>query len=97
MQEAKLVVVSLRITPTLKRMVDRAARRSGLGFNDWTRAVLARAANEGAFAPPRAGHTRSPISPIYRSHPFTGPTGAALPEAAPRSRLTLRGPSPGMR
>ena len=49
--EEKLVVVSLRMTPTLKKMVDRVARKSGLGFMDWVRAVLARAANEGAFAP----------------------------------------------
>ena len=54
--EEKLVVVSLRMTPTLKKMVDRAARKSGLGFMDWVRAVLARAANEGAFAP-RKGTT----------------------------------------
>jgi len=47
----KVVVVSLRITPALKAMVDGAAKRSGLGINDWLRAVLARAANEGAFAP----------------------------------------------
>ena len=57
MLEDKIVVVSLRMTPTLKRMVDRAARRSGLGLNDWTRAVLARAANEGAFGPPKPRRT----------------------------------------
>jgi hypothetical protein len=51
----KLVVVSLRITPALKAMVDGAAKRSGLGLNDWLRAVLARAANEGAFAPAERG------------------------------------------
>jgi hypothetical protein len=49
----KAVVVSVRMTPELKRMVDEAATRSGLGLMDWLRAVLARAANEGAFAPPR--------------------------------------------
>ena len=49
----KAVVVSLRMTPELKKMVDEAATRSGLGLMDWLRAVLARAANEGAFAPPR--------------------------------------------
>ena len=47
----KVVVVSLRMTPTLKKMVDRSARKSGLGMMDWIRAVLARAANEGAFTP----------------------------------------------
>jgi len=51
----KVVVVSLRITPALKAMVDGAAKRSGLGINDWLRAVLARAANEGAFAPREKG------------------------------------------
>ena len=51
MSEDKLVVVSLRMTPRLKRQVDRTARTSGLGLNDWIRAVLARAANEGAFLP----------------------------------------------
>ena len=55
MAEDKLVVVSLRMTPTLKRIVDRTARKSGLGLNDWMRAVLARAANEGAFAPRKGG------------------------------------------
>ena len=57
MAEDKLVVVSLRMTPTLKRIVDRTARKSGLGWNDWIRAVLARAANEGAFTP-RKGATK---------------------------------------
>ena len=59
MLEEKVLVVSLRMTPRLKRMVDRATRKSGLGLMDWTRAVLARAANEGAFAPPtRRTHAR---------------------------------------
>ena len=59
MLEEKVLVVSLRITPKLKMMVDRAARKSGLGQMDWMRAVLARAANEGAFAPPmRRTHAR---------------------------------------
>ncbi len=49
----KAVVVSLRMTPDLKKMVDEAATRSGLGLMDWLRAVVARAANEGAFAPRR--------------------------------------------
>ena len=51
MLSEKVVVVSLRMTPKLKKMVDLASRRSGLGLMDWIRAVLARAANEGAFAP----------------------------------------------
>ena len=55
MLNEKTVVVSLRMTPKLKKMVDQAARRSGLGLNDWLRAVLARAANEGAYAPRKGG------------------------------------------
>ena len=55
MARQKAVVVSLRMTPELKRAVDQAARRSGLGLMDWIRAVLARAAHEGAFGPPKGG------------------------------------------
>jgi hypothetical protein len=57
MVQRKPVVVSVRLTPELKAAVDAAAERSGLGLMDWVRGVLARAANEGAFAPrkPRRG------------------------------------------
>ena len=58
MDEDKSVVMSLRITPTLKAMVDAAAKRSGLGLNDWLRAVMALAANQGAFAPKGRGTRR---------------------------------------
>lgn len=47
----KEIVLSVRLTPTLKRVVDEAADQSGLTTLDWIRAVLARAANEGAFVP----------------------------------------------
>lgn len=51
MPREKTMVISLRLTPGLKEAVEKAADRSGLGQMDWIRAVLARAANEGAFAP----------------------------------------------
>ncbi len=51
----KQIVLSVRLTPTLKRFVDDAASASGLTTLDWIRAVLARAANEGAFGPRRGG------------------------------------------
>ena len=44
--------IAFRLTSTLKKSCETAARRSGLTTSDWIRAVLARAANEGAFAPP---------------------------------------------
>jgi hypothetical protein len=44
-------VTPLRVTSRLKTFVDRAAEKSGAKTQSWTRAVLARAANEGAFAP----------------------------------------------
>ena len=47
----KVVVVSLRLTEKLQGMVDAAVEKSGLTTQEWIRAVLARAANEGAFAP----------------------------------------------
>ena len=43
--------LTFRLTSTLKRDFEGAARRAGLTLSDWIRAVLARAANEGAFAP----------------------------------------------
>jgi hypothetical protein len=51
----KNIVLSVRMTETLKRRIDQAALRSGLTTLDWLRAVLARAANEGAFAPRERG------------------------------------------
>ncbi len=47
----KVVVLSVRLTARLKESVDKTADESGLTTLDWIRAVLARAANEGAFAP----------------------------------------------
>jgi hypothetical protein len=51
----KGVILTVRITSDLKGMIDAAAKKSGLTSADWTRAVLARAANEGAFAPRKGG------------------------------------------
>ncbi len=59
MPRKKPVVISVRLTPELKAAVDKAADRSGLGFTDWLRAVLAVAAHQGAFGPSprrRTGH-----------------------------------------
>ena len=47
--------IIIRSTPKLKRLCERAAAKTGLTMSDWTRAVLARAANEGAFAPRKGG------------------------------------------
>ena len=44
-------VVSVRLSRTLKERVDEAVEESGLTLADWLRAVVARAANEGAFTP----------------------------------------------
>ena len=54
--------LTLRISATLKQDCEDAAERAGLSLSDWVRAVLARAANEGAFAPPkrRRRHVRKP-------------------------------------
>ncbi len=48
-------VLIVRVTPTLKRAYEGAARAGGLSVSEWTRAVLARAAHEGAFAPRKGG------------------------------------------
>ncbi len=48
-------VLSVRVTDELKDRIDRAAKRAALTMPDWTRAVLARAVNEGAFAPRKGG------------------------------------------
>jgi antitoxin component of RelBE/YafQ-DinJ toxin-antitoxin module len=47
----KDVLLAVRVSSTLKKAVDGAAEKSGLTSAEWIRAVLARAANEGAFAP----------------------------------------------
>jgi len=47
--------LAFRLTTQLKRACEQAASRSGLTLSDWIRAVLARAAHEGAFAPPARG------------------------------------------
>lgn len=53
-------ILAFRITLKLKQACAKAAERSGLTLSDWCRAVLARAAHEGAFAPPkrRTSHGR---------------------------------------
>ena len=57
MTEKHTTHIIIRSTPKLKRLCERAAARTGLTMADWCRAVLARAANEGAFAPqqPKGG------------------------------------------
>lgn len=55
----KQVVISLRLNTKLKASMDVAAEASGLGFTDWTRAVLALAANQGAFMPRVKGGRRA--------------------------------------
>lgn len=47
----KDVLLAVRVSSTLKEAVDAVAEKSGLTSAEWIRAVLARAANEGAFAP----------------------------------------------
>ena len=46
-------LLAVRLSSTLKSDCEDAARRAGLAVAEWVRAVLARAANEGAFAPPK--------------------------------------------
>lgn len=46
-------LIQVRVTPELKARVEAAAKRSALTPADWVRAVLALAANLGAFAPKR--------------------------------------------
>ncbi len=46
-------LLAVRLSSTLKGDLEDAAERAGFGLADWVRAVLARAANEGAFAPPK--------------------------------------------
>ena len=43
--------LSVRLTSTLRTSCVAAAAEAGLTLADWIRAVLARAANEGAFGP----------------------------------------------
>ncbi len=52
-KQLKTSVLMVRISPPLKRTCEQTARRAGLSLSEWCRAVLARAANEGAFAPPK--------------------------------------------
>jgi antitoxin component of RelBE/YafQ-DinJ toxin-antitoxin module len=54
-------ILAFRITLKLKQTCGKAADRSGLTLSDWCRAVLARAAHEGAFGPPkrRTSHGRN--------------------------------------
>jgi hypothetical protein len=49
----KETFINVRMTAGLRKACERAAKRSHLTLPDWVRAVLARAANEGAFGPPR--------------------------------------------
>ena len=51
MIDTKTVHLIIRVSPKFKRIVDRAAKRTGLSTSEWARFVLLRAATEGAFAP----------------------------------------------
>ena len=51
MTEHKTKQVILRVTPDHKQIFEGAADNAGLSLSEWIRAVLLRAANEGAFAP----------------------------------------------
>ncbi len=55
MKDAKTTHIIIRASPKLKQFCEAAAEESGLSLSDWARAVLARAANEGAFAPRKGG------------------------------------------
>jgi len=54
----KTVHLILRVQPKFKAFVEDASDRAGMTLSDWMRAVLARAANEGAFAPRKVGKKR---------------------------------------
>lgn len=58
MAEQKTTHIIIRTTPELKEFCENAASDTGLTLSDWARAVLARAANEGAFAPRKGGRSR---------------------------------------
>jgi len=45
--------ITFRLTAKLKQSCESAAERDGLTLLEWIRFVLARAANEGAYAPPK--------------------------------------------
>ena len=55
MPEKHTTHIIVRSTPKLKRFCEKAAAKTGLTLSDWARAVLARAANEGAFTPRKGG------------------------------------------
>jgi uncharacterized protein (DUF1778 family) len=45
------VIISVRVTQSLRASIETAAKASKRTLMDWIRAVWSRAANEGAFAP----------------------------------------------
>jgi len=59
----KDVLLAIRISSLLKESVDVTAKKSGLTSPEWIRAVLARAANEGAFAPRKGREHGKKIKP----------------------------------
>ena len=54
-KQVKTGVLIVRINPTLKRACEEVSDRAGLSLSEWTRAVLALAVHEGAFAPRKGG------------------------------------------
>jgi len=51
MPTEKTAVVRVRVTPEMEQLLQAAADRAAMTLSDWMRCVLARAANEGAYAP----------------------------------------------
>jgi hypothetical protein len=50
-KETHTLQFNIKVSPVLKKGIERCARKAGLGYAEWTRAVLARAVHEGAFTP----------------------------------------------
>jgi hypothetical protein len=66
------VQMNFRITPDLRGAVEAAAKLSGLTLPDWLRYVVARAANEGAFAPQLKRRSNGPRKKAARKPRATG-------------------------
>lgn len=52
MAEQNSHIFQIRITPSLKKAIEHAAKRSAMTVSDWARCTLAVGAQQGAFAPP---------------------------------------------
>ncbi len=85
----KDVTVRVRMAEGLKTDAGRAARTSGLTLLDWIRGVVARAANEGTFAPRAVDVERGQAGPFTAQVRMTEDLKGFAEEAARRSDLTL--------